>query len=124
MKHYIFIGILVLISSCGKDGEGTVSFGSNDDLLNCIHEAYVFVNGIEIGIIPGYCDTITDCSGDNTLNYTITEGNHAFKIVVENRQGGTCYSETSGEFKVDTDECVRIYYDVVDDIIKDNSTQH
>ena len=123
MKHFLLIGLIVVMASCEKDGDGTVSFGSNDDLLNCIHEAYVFVDGIEIGTIPGYCDSIIDCSSTNTLNYTIREGNHEFEIVVENRQGGTCYSEITGEFVVDPNECIRLYYDVVEGVIRDFSAQ-
>ena len=124
MKHFFLIGLIILMSSCEKDSEGTVSFGSNDDLLNCIHEAYVFIDGIEVGIIPGYCDSIIDCSSASTLNYTVKEGDHEFEIEVENRQGGICYSKISGEFKVDADECVRIYYDVVEGVIRDFSTRH
>lgn len=124
MKHIILIGLIIIMSSCEKDGEGTVSFGSNDDLLNCIHEAYVFIDGIEVGIIPGYCDSIIDCSSASTLNYAVKEGSHEFVLVVENRQGGTCYYEITGEFEVDPNKCVKIYYDVVEGVIRDFSTQH
>jgi hypothetical protein len=112
MKNYILILVFMLLIGCEEKGIGTVSFGSNNDLLNCIQDAYVFVDGIEIDIIPGYCDSIIDCESEYTLNHTVTEGNHDYKIVIENRSAGTCYMEKTGDFAIKKDECIRVYYDV------------
>jgi len=113
MKHILILGILTILLGCDKNGTGMVSFGSNDDLLNCIHEAKVYIDDAEIGRIPGYCDSIIDCDSDYTLNYQLSVGDYRYKIVIENESGGTCYMETSGEFTIGQDECVRIYYDVI-----------
>ncbi len=113
MKKVLIFGILLFILGCDKKGNGTVSFGSNDDLLNCIHEATVFIDGNEIGTIPGYCESILDCASENTLNHIITEGEHSYEIVIQNESGGSCYMEKTGEFIIGEDECVKIYFNVI-----------
>ncbi len=117
MKKLALIGLLLVMVSCDKnkelveEGTGTVSFGSNYGLLNCIIESEVFVDGELIGSIPGSCDSVFDCAGDATLNHELSEGEHSFEIILSD-QDGSCFADTTGEFTVGTDECLTIHFDI------------
>ena len=112
MKKYLVLGLLFFIYGCEETGNGTVSFGSNYEILNCMVESKVFIDGDKIGSIPGYCDTIINCISDYTLNKEISEGTHSFRIEIAN-QSGNCYNEKSGEFSIKKDDCVRIFFNVI-----------
>ncbi len=114
MKYYLILGLLVFIYGCEEEGNGTVSFGSNYGILNCAVESIVFIDGNEIGSIPGYCDSISNCFSDYTLNEEISEGTHSYRIEIAN-QSGNCYNEKTGDFEVKKDECVRIFFNVIQD---------
>jgi hypothetical protein len=110
---YLIISF-VFLTSCRKDDndeKGNVSFGTNTDLLNCITTTKVFIDNEEMGIVPGYCDTIIDCFGDNTLNIELSTGLHSYKYEVSG-QNGNCYREKTGDFILDKNECKKIFFDI------------
>jgi len=106
--------VLLTIIACDKndvDNKGNLSFGTNTSLLNCITTTNVFVDNKEIGIVEGNCDTIIDCAGENTLNIELPTGEHSFRFEVTGLNG-SCYREKSGDFKLDKDECEKIFFDI------------
>lgn len=117
MKHLFLLGLLIFIVGCDKnkdlvnEGTGTVSFGSNYELLNCTVESEVFVDGELIGSLPGNCDSIIDCAGDATLNHELSEREHSFEIILS-AQDGSCYADTSGEFTIYKDDCLAIHFNI------------
>lgn len=116
----LFIGLLLIIVGCDKDkdGTGTVSFGSNYYLMNCIVESALFVDGELIGSLPGNCDSIVDCASDLTLNLEVSEGDHSYEIIISN-QDGSCFADTSGVFAVGKDECIKIHFDILEMIVEE-----
>ena len=117
LKTFLICGFaigFILIISCKESNEsdnGTVSFGVNTHLINCIANGEVFIDGKSIGIIPGCCDSIFDCTSTNTLNRTISMGNHSYFIEVEG-QSGSCLREKAGDFNVLKGECIKIFMDL------------
>lgn len=118
MKYLLSIGFVLLMIgsiSCNKEGAGTVSFGSNSSLMNCITESSVFIDDVHVGIIPGSCDSVVNCSGEQTLNVEVSEGEHSYRIEIVSSEGN-CHKETTGEFSVSDGECVKIFFDIKNEI--------
>lgn len=119
MKILVLIGLIFTIVSCENNGSndddiigsGTVSFGSNFHLVNCVIESKVIIDGELIGSLPGSIDTIIDCSGDATLNHELLEGDYSFEIILSD-QDGSCFADTTGEFTIGKDECITIHFDI------------
>lgn len=106
--------ILMTIIGCDKNdtyNKGSVSFGTNTRLLNCITTTKVYIDNKEIGIVEGFCDTIIDCAGDNTLNIELSTGEHSFRFEVSGLNG-SCYREKAGDFTLDKYECEKIFFDI------------
>jgi len=115
MKKLIIILIsAILFLGCDKNensDKGTISFGVNTHLINCIVTSKVYLDDKETGIIPGFCDTIIDCKSDNTLNLEIPTGQHSFKIEIVG-QSGSCLREKTGDLILEKYECKRIFFDI------------
>jgi len=99
-----FISInLILIIGCEKseiDDMGKASFGINTHIINCVTTTKVYVDNKEVGIIKGFCDTIIDCSSENTLNIELKTGKHDFRFEVSG-ENGSCFREKLGDFEIE-----------------------
>lgn len=112
IKSILRIFILTIIfNACAEYEEketGTVSFGTNTDLWNCYVTPKIYVDNVEMGIVPGYIDSIRNCSSDSTLNIDLAIGHHTYKFVTADNLS-SCRKVIKGEFYLEKDECKRIY---------------
>lgn len=111
----IFLVVIVIFSSCEKKddtGKGIISFGTNTHMYHCELITKVYIDNKEIGIIPGFCDTIIDCQSGNTLNIEVQAGKHNYKIEINGKIGCTFYYENFGEFTIENGECKMIFFDI------------
>lgn len=115
-KSY-FMGLILgvwVVSGCEKSNEtdkGTVSFGVNTHIINCIATGEVFIDDKSIGIIPGFCDEVVGCNAANTLNRDIPAGKHTYKIEVKG-QSGSCYKIKEGSIDLKKNDCIKIFMDL------------
>jgi len=104
--------VVWLALGCEDSKDNTkVSFGVNTHIIDCVATAEVFIDGVSVGTIPGYCDAITDCESSNTLNKDVEAGEHTYKIEVKGVDGG-CYRVEEGSFEINNNECVKIFMDL------------
>lgn len=111
----IFLVVIVIFSSCEKKddtGKGIISFGTNTHMYHCELISKVYIDNKEIGIIPGFCDTIIDCQSGNTLNIEVQAGKHNYKIEINGKIGCTFHYEKIEEFTIENGECKRIFFDI------------
>lgn len=114
LKISIIAFILILIIGCEKSKTydvGQVSFGINTHIINCVTTTKVYVDNKEVGIIKGFCDTIIDCSSENTLNIELNTGEHGFRFEVSGLNG-SCFREKAGDFELEKNECKKIFFDI------------
>lgn len=107
----IFILIIVGCDKNDIEDKGSVSFGINTHILNCVTTTKVYIDNREVGIIEGFCDTIIDCKSENTLNIELKTGKHNFRFEVSGLNG-SCFREKAGDFELDKDECEKIFFDI------------
>jgi hypothetical protein len=112
--------------STEKKMTGTVSFGANSGVVNCITHVKIYIDDKEIGIIPDVCNEIKSCSDSANLNFQIETGHHFYKAEILNNQGGIdgCLSGTTGSFFVNENECVKIFIDYYELGKKKQNTSH
>lgn len=106
--------IVMVIIGCDKnetEDKANVSFGTNTSILNCITTTKIYVDSIEIGIVEGNCGSIIDCNGENTLNIELSTGEHNYRFEVTGLNG-SCYRQKAGDFKLDKNECEKIFFDI------------
>jgi hypothetical protein len=108
LRIFILIFILQACHKNEKEETGTVSFGTNTDLANCLVTPKIYIDNIYKGILPGYIDSIRNCSSDSTFNIELTTGYHTYKFVAAD-DSGNCRKEILGDFFLNKDECMKIF---------------
>lgn len=112
---------MVIFCDCKKrddTGKGIVSFGTNTYIYHCELISKVYIDNKEIGIIPGFCDTIINCQSENTLNIEVLAGKHSYKIEINGKIGCTFHYEKVEEFTIENDECKRIFFNIITKDVK------
>lgn len=61
-----------------------------------------------MGFVPGYIDSIRNCSSDSTLNIDLPIGHHTYKFVTSDNII-YCRMVVKGDFFLKKDECMRIF---------------
>lgn len=118
MKNKILILVLsslfaVSVNSCKTTcchNNATVSFGSNTNLLNCLCTAKVYVDGNEIGEIPGSVSDVISCDNENNLNVEFSESDHYYEIIIFS--GSDTLGKQTGYFDVSKSDCIKLFFDV------------
>ncbi|MBN2663393.1 MAG: hypothetical protein JXR68_07060 [Bacteroidales bacterium] len=117
MKIKFFIAIIfsfaIFVNSCKTTcchNITPVSFGANLNVLNCLCTAKVFVDGNEIGTIPGSVNDVTACDNENTLNVEFGESEHFYEIIV--LSDNDTIAKQIGIFDVTKHDCVKIFFDL------------
>jgi len=111
----VFFLAVVFVYSCKPETTcchniTPVSFGANINVLNCICTAKVFVDGHEIGEIPGSVNDVTSCEDSNTLNIEFGESDHYYEIIIFS--GIDTIGKKEGFFDVTKHDCVKIFFDL------------
>jgi hypothetical protein len=117
MKYLLFFRLLLLLfilQACNRNEKeelGTVSFGTNTDILNCIVTPKIYIDNVFKGIVPGYIDSIKNCHSDSTLNIEIPVGHHTYKFIAADDEGN-CLEQKTGEFYIEKDGCKKIFLNI------------
>jgi len=119
MKTKLIIPILfmvaIFISSCNNTTP--VIFGINLDELNCDCTAKVYIDGEDVGIIPGSVFKITPSDSLKTLNLEYGGTEHFFEVIIVSSSSDTI-GKQQGVFDVTKHDSVKIYFDVLENMIR------
>lgn len=99
------------IISCSKDEtkKGTVTFGANYNVINCITTVTVFIDGEKLGKLNFYTDSIIDCGRPENLNKQLPVGQHAYKVEIRPAMGTGCTKDISGNILINENECTKVF---------------
>ncbi|MBN2891772.1 MAG: hypothetical protein JXL97_07885 [Bacteroidales bacterium] len=119
MKKFTFSFVLAIIFTLSLNSCKTtcchnitpVSFGVNSSIINTVTTTKVYVDGNEIGVIPGSVNSVENCENENTLNVEFGESEHRYEIVVFNEQNDTI-AKKNGYFDVNDGDCIKIFFDL------------
>lgn len=111
--YILFFAAILLFVCCDdeRQGEGLVSFGINSHLINDVTITKVFINNEEIGIIPGYCDDVKNCSNLTNLNKEFESGQYSYRVEVMSLSGYFDYT-LEGNFELKKDEVLKVFIDL------------
>ncbi len=112
---FLFIPIfLILIFSCESEnlnGNGTVTFGANFHIIDCISYVTVYVDDIELGTLQNSTNEITECNAPENLSKELTAGKHSYLVEIRPPIGTGCTKDISGTFTLVDNECEKIFID-------------
>jgi len=113
----VCLGLTLTISSCDKEKsdprKGTVTFGANYHVINCMSTVTVFLDGKNIGTLQHSVDAIYHCGEAENITKEIPVGEHSYKVEIRPENGGGgCTKDISGTFVIsDENECRTIFID-------------
>jgi hypothetical protein len=109
----VMTSLLFLIISCRKDEtkKGTATFGANYNVINCITNVTVYIDGECIGKLKSYTAGITDCGQPENLTTDLPEGQHSFKVEIRPMSGTGCTKDISGTIMINKNECTKVFID-------------
>lgn len=110
----IVISIILLTVSCDNNDfkeTGTVTFGANYHAIDCITNVTVYIDGTKLGKLQNPTDEITECNAPENLSKELTVGKHSYLIEIRPELGTACTKDITGSFKLDENECVKIFID-------------
>lgn len=114
LRYFRFLLFFVLTTtSCEKDSgkTGTVTFGANYHIINCITNITVFIDGEKVGMIEMPSDSVIDCGISGYLNKDVSIGNHSYKVEIRPEMGAGCTKDIKGTFRIHENECKKIFID-------------
>ena len=108
----ICIGLTSAFSSCDEEKKGTVTFGANFHVINCISTVTIFLDGEELGALQQAVDSISTCGEPENITKEIPVGEHTYKIEIRPIIGnGGCTKDISGTFVIAENECRKMFVD-------------
>ena len=108
------VGLIFLFASCGEhqgDKKGTVTFGANYHIINCISTVTIYVDGENIGTLQHSVDAITACGQEENLTKELSVGEHTYRVEIRPENGIGCTRDVNGTFTVAENECTKIFLD-------------
>ena len=107
------IPLFFLNVSCSKDESknGTVTFGANYNVINCITNVTIFVDGEKIGKLESYTAEITDCGQPGNVTKKLPVGEHTYKVEIRPEAGSVCAKDINGTFLIRENECTKVFVD-------------
>ena len=106
--------IMILLVSCDNDDsktKGSVTFGANYGIINCITTVTVYIDNENIGNLSIPTDTITDCGLTGNITKDLTVGYHDYVVEIRPEIGTGCTKDISGSFEIYENECTKIFID-------------
>jgi len=110
------VAALCLFSvSCSKDvnkddgKNGTVTFGANYDVINCITTVTIFIDGQNIGKLTNATDTITECGHPGNVTKRLPVGEHSYKVEIRPALGSGCSKDITGTVQIKENECTKVF---------------
>jgi len=117
MKKLAFSIILCLFLiigfTCNKSvtPKGTVSFGANYGVINCITSVTIYVDNNKIGVLGSTIDNITDCGQNGTITKDLSVGQHSYKVEIRPLSGIGCTKDITGTIQIVENECSKVFID-------------
>jgi hypothetical protein len=113
---FVCIGLIFFVSSCDENlnnqKKGSVTFGANYHVINCITTVTIFLDGKNIGTLQHSVDAIENCGEDGNITKKVSIGEHSYKVEFRSGSGGSeCTKDISGIFEISEDECKTIFID-------------
>ena len=108
----IFIGLITAFLSCEdvkNEVKGTVTFGANYHVINCISTVTIFIDDKEIGTLQDAVNDITDCYAEGNITKEIPIGEHSYKVEIRSTAG--CNKEITGTLTITENECTKVFID-------------
>lgn len=105
--------VFLLVLSCNDDEQatGTVVFGANYHVINCITEVDVYIDGEHIGQLENFTDSVPNCDLDYGIRKEIEIGTHSYKVEIRPDTGTGCTADVSGELDVKEGGCETVFVD-------------
>jgi hypothetical protein len=104
---------LLVIFSCRHEEnlKGTVTFGANYDVINCITNVVIFIDGKQIGKLNSPSHGITECGQPENLTEELMVGPHSYKIEIRPALGIGCTKDINGTVDIIENECTKVFID-------------
>ncbi len=113
LLKFVALGTFLLFFSisCNKTRTGTVSFGANYDIINCITTVSIYIDGEKMGKLEQPSHGITGCNQPGNLNLMLPVGNHHYRVEIKPHEGVGCSKNIEGNFKLNENDCIKIFID-------------
>ena len=111
----VCFGLVLSISSCDEvqnnQKNGSVTFGANYHVINCITTVTIFLDGENIGTLQHFVDAIDNCGETENITKNIPIGIHSYKVEIRPESGSACTKDILGTFEISENECKIIFID-------------
>lgn len=109
----VVIFVLIFLFSCKDENNngatGTVAFGANYHIINCITTVDVFIDGKHYGQLEGPADSVPDCMANYGLRTELETGHHAYKVEIRPLMGIGCSEDVEGELNITEGGCETVF---------------
>jgi hypothetical protein len=124
MKNKIsfVVFLIIFLFSCTDENEktyGTVVFGANYHVIDCITNVDVFIDGKHIGQLETPADSVPDCDLNYGLREELATGHHNYKIEIRSEQGIGCTKDITGELNITEGCCETVFIDYYEVFVND-----
>ena len=114
MKKIVFVILIGLLAiTCDKidNKKGTVAFGANYHVIDCITTVTVFIDDEKLGTLTSYVDRINDCQQAGTLTKDLSVGKHSYKVEIRPLAGTGTTKDLTGTIQMDENDCIIVFID-------------
>lgn len=117
MKKFFILATVISFAAiwvgCSKDESknGSVTFGANYDVINCMTTVTIFIDGNKIGKLESPIHEITNCGQPENITKEIPAGEHSYKVEIRPLEGSGCTKDLSGTVLIKENECTKVFID-------------
>ena len=112
------------VSSCGEElnvqKKGSVTFGANYHMINCITTVTIFLDGKNIGTLQHCFDAIENCGKAENITKDISIGKHSYKVEIRPDIVSGCTKDITGTFEISENECKKVFIDYLQIFVANN----
>lgn len=110
--YFLFVVLGPLVWSCNNDEEkatGTVVFGANYHVIDCITNVNVFIDGKHVRTLEVFADSVPDCDYNYGIREELTVGRHSYKVEIRPDMGTGCMADVQGKLNIEEGGCETIF---------------
>ncbi|MEZ5104267.1 MAG: hypothetical protein R2757_07215 [Draconibacterium sp.] len=108
---FVTFSVFLFFSCKDEDSKatGTVVFGANYGIINCITTVNVFIDGKHMGQLEAPADSVPNCDVNYGIRMELLAGHYNYNVEIRPLMGSGCSKDVSGELDITEGGCETVF---------------